>query len=189
MWHDLIYKRKFRNFFSPSSGVQKSKPDVCRAMLPPKLWEDPSCLLLASSWLLVAQLLSHIWLLEALWTVAGQSSLFIEFSQQEYWSELPFPPPGIFPTQESNPHLLCLWHWQVVSLPLRSPGKPLIYIGIMYISLPMSHPHIPFWGWGTERKPWNQPSTLELYGFGLHGSSYMQIVFNLNIALQGLWLI
>ena len=103
MWHDLIYKRKFRNFFSPSSGVQKSKPDVCRAMLPPKLWEDPSCLLLASSWLLVAQLLSHIWLLEALWTVAGQSSLFIEFSQQEYWSELPFPPPGDLPHSGIEP--------------------------------------------------------------------------------------
>jgi len=26
--------------------------------------------------------------------------------QQEYWSELPFPPPGIFPTQGSKPALL-----------------------------------------------------------------------------------
>ena len=31
---------------------------------------------------------------------------------------------GIFPTQESNLHLLCLLHWQVGSLPLTSPGKP-----------------------------------------------------------------
>ena len=31
---------------------------------------------------------------------------------------------GIFPTQESNPHHLCLLHWQVGSLPLAPPGKP-----------------------------------------------------------------
>ena len=31
---------------------------------------------------------------------------------------------GIFPTQGSNPHLLCLLHLQVGSLPLELPGKP-----------------------------------------------------------------
>ena len=31
---------------------------------------------------------------------------------------------GIFLTQESNPHLLCLLHWQVGSLPPELPGKP-----------------------------------------------------------------
>ena len=31
---------------------------------------------------------------------------------------------GIFPTQGSNPHLLCLLHWQVGSLPQAPPGKP-----------------------------------------------------------------
>ena len=30
---------------------------------------------------------------------------------------------GIFPTQGSNPHLLCLLHWQAGSLPLVPPGK------------------------------------------------------------------
>ena len=30
---------------------------------------------------------------------------------------------GIFPTQGSNPSLLCLLHWQVGSLPLEPPGK------------------------------------------------------------------
>ena len=29
----------------------------------------------------------------------------MEFSRQEYWSGLPFPPQGIFPTQGSNPGL------------------------------------------------------------------------------------
>ena len=103
MWHDLIYIQKFRNLFSHSSGVQKCKQDVCRAMLPPKLWEDPSCLFLASSQLLVAPLLSHIWLFEVPRTVACQSSLFIEFSQQECWAGLPFPPPGDLPHSGIKP--------------------------------------------------------------------------------------
>ena len=37
---------------------------------------------------------------------------------------VPLPPPGIFPTQRSNPSLLCLLHEQVGSLPLAPPGKP-----------------------------------------------------------------
>ena len=31
---------------------------------------------------------------------------------------------GIFPTQESNPRLLCFLYWQAGSLPLVPPGKP-----------------------------------------------------------------
>ena len=31
---------------------------------------------------------------------------------------------GIFPTQGSNPRLLCLLHWQAGSLPLPPPGEP-----------------------------------------------------------------
>ena len=38
-----------------------------------------------------------------------------------------FSPPGELPdTGRSNPRLLCLLHWQVVSLPLGPPGKPLV---------------------------------------------------------------
>ena len=40
------------------------------------------------------------------WTVACQASLSIGFSRQEYWSGLPFPSPGILPTQGSNLDLL-----------------------------------------------------------------------------------
>ena len=39
--------------------------------------------------------------------IACQNPLSKEFSRQEYWSGLPFPSPGIFPTQGSN---LCLLH-------------------------------------------------------------------------------
>ena len=34
---------------------------------------------------------------------------------------------GIFPTQKSNPHLLCLLHWKVGTLPLEPPGSPIRY--------------------------------------------------------------
>ena len=41
-----------------------------------------------------AQLLSHVWLLVILWTIALQAPLPIRFPRQEYWSGLPFPSPG-----------------------------------------------------------------------------------------------
>ena len=37
---------------------------------------------------------SCVWLFATPWTVACQAPLFIELSRQEYWSGLPFPPPG-----------------------------------------------------------------------------------------------
>ena len=71
-----------------------------------------------------AQLLSHVQLFVTLWTVACQAPLSMGFSRQEYWSGLPFPPPGIFQTQGSNPGLLHLLHWQVDSSPLSPLGSP-----------------------------------------------------------------
>ena len=43
------------------------------------------------------------------WTGACQAPLSMEFSRQEYWNGLPFPPPGDL-TQESNLWLLHLLH-------------------------------------------------------------------------------
>ena len=58
------------------------------------------------------------------WIIAHQAPLSMGFSRQEYWSGLPLPPLGIFPTQGSNPCLLSLLHWQEGSSPLALPGKP-----------------------------------------------------------------
>ena len=60
------------------------------------------------------------------WTVACQAPLSMGFSRQEYWSGLPCPPPG----DRSDPgiELASLLHWQVGSLPLVSPGKPIKWI-------------------------------------------------------------
>ena len=40
---------------------------------------------------------------------------------------------GIFPTQGLNPHLLCLLHRQVSSLPLAPPGKPPLVSQLCYL--------------------------------------------------------
>ena len=70
---------------------------------------------------------SHVWLFVTLWTIAHQTLLSVRFSRKEYWSGLQALLQGIFLTQRSNPCLLSLLHWQVGSLPLQPPGKP-IYV-------------------------------------------------------------
>ena len=72
-----------------------------------------SCL--PSSWHIVASQwwrfnCSVIFSFAALWTVAYQAPLSMEFSRQEYSSELPFPTLEIFPTHGSNPDLLHCRH-------------------------------------------------------------------------------
>ena len=44
-----------------------------------------------------AQPLSHVRLVVTLWIVAHQAPLSVRFSRQEYWSGLPYPPPGNLP--------------------------------------------------------------------------------------------
>ena len=48
--------------------------------------------------------------ISVLWTVACQAPLSMGFSRDKYWSGLPCPPQGVFPTQESNLHLFRLLH-------------------------------------------------------------------------------
>ena len=44
-----------------------------------------------------AQLLSRVQLFATPWTVAQEVPLSVELCRQEYWSRLPFPPPGDLP--------------------------------------------------------------------------------------------
>ena len=44
-----------------------------------------------------ARTLSYIRLFVTPWTVAREAPLSMEFSRQDYWSGLPFPPLGNFP--------------------------------------------------------------------------------------------
>ena len=50
-----------------------------------------------------AQLLSQVRLFMTPWTVAHQAPLSMGFPRQEYWRELPFPPPGNLPDLGMEP--------------------------------------------------------------------------------------
>ena len=71
---------------------------------------------------------SRVWLFATPWTVDYQASLSMGFSRQEYWSGLPFPPPGDLPNTGNDPASPvppALAHWQADSLPLSHQGSPL----------------------------------------------------------------
>ena len=54
------------------------------------------------------------------WALAYQAPLSMEFSKQEYWSGLPFPPPGDLPNPGIKPRSPTL---QADALPSEPPGK------------------------------------------------------------------
>ena len=68
-----------------------------------------------------AQSLSHVPLSVTPWTVAHQASLSMGFSRQEYWSGLPWPPPGDFSNLGIKPRSPTI---QADSLLSEPPGKP-----------------------------------------------------------------
>ena len=63
---------------------------------------------------------SHVQLFVTPWTVARQAHLFMGFSRQEYWSGLPFPPPGDLSDLGIEPV-------SPVSLALQADSLPLSY--------------------------------------------------------------
>ena len=63
----------------------------------------------------------HVRLFATPWTVAHQTPLSMGFSRQEYWSGLPYPPPGDLPNPGVKPRSPSL---QVDFLPSEPPGNP-----------------------------------------------------------------
>ena len=119
IWHvvsQTIYIRSDSQFFSLLSHVKfKIKTTTTESYFLPVIMMcvcPKSCLTLLTPW-----------------TVARQAPLSMGFSRQEYWSGLPHPPPGDLPNPGIEPCLFCLLHWQVGSLPLAPPGKPVIMMG------------------------------------------------------------
>ena len=72
-------------------------------------------------------------------TAALQTPMPIGFSRQENWRGLPFFPQRISLTQGLNPCLLCLLHWQTVSLSLCHLQSPNKVCGLWSRSLVMRH--------------------------------------------------
>ena len=58
------------------------------------------------------------------WTTAHQVPLSIGFFRQEYWSRLPFSPPGGIPDPGVKPVSLASPTFQAASLPANPSGKP-----------------------------------------------------------------
>ena len=83
----------------------------------------------ASKWKVKVKSLSRVQLFVTPWTVAYHTPLSMGFSQQEYWSGLPFPFPEDLPDPgiERESHLL---HWQEDSL------LPLSHLGSRHWCMP-----------------------------------------------------
>ena len=73
----------------------------------------------------VVRLLSRVQLRVTSWTVARQAPLSMGFPRQEYWSGLPFPPPGDLPDPEIEPKSPAL---QADSFALSCQGSPKLLI-------------------------------------------------------------
>ena len=69
-------------------------------------------------------MLSHVQLSVTLQTVAQKAPLFMGLSRQEYWSGLPFPPPGDRPHPGIEPAALASLALQADSLLLSHRGSP-----------------------------------------------------------------
>ena len=62
------------------------------------------------------------------WTVAHQAPLSMEFSRQEYWSELPFPTLGDHPDPGIRPEFLAPPELVGGFLTTVPPGKPYLIL-------------------------------------------------------------
>ena len=76
------------------------------------------------------------------WTVAYQAHLSMGFSRQEYWSGLPFPPPGGLPNPAIEPGSAAL---QADSLPSEPPGRPCPSSNTNVTEACRAHPHMWVW--------------------------------------------
>ena len=89
--------------------------------------------------------LSHVRPSETPWTVAYQAPLSMGFPRQEYWSGLPFPPPGYLPDPGIEPMSPAMaGRFFTIEL----PRKPIIFEDSILIS---QRPHLlllSHWGLG-----------------------------------------
>ena len=97
---------------------------------------------------------SHVQLFATLWTEASQAPLSMEFSKNTRVGCHALLQ-GIFPTQGSNPSLLCLQHWQMGSLPITPPRKPSTFIKPVSCRLPETS--LQIW----EPQLWELPSVIQ----------------------------
>ena len=107
-------------------------------------------------------MLSHfslVQLLATLWTLARQAPLSMEYSRQEYWNGLPFPPPEDLPDPGVQPTLfLCFPHWQASSLPPAPSRKHWMPSKTFPQASGAPHPQNPPTGRGHPNIPCSSPT-------------------------------
>ena len=72
----------------------------------------------------VCRMLSHVQLFVTPWTVAHHAPLSMQFSRLEYWSGLPFPPPGNLQDARIEPISLASLKLAGGFFTTAPPGKP-----------------------------------------------------------------
>ena len=72
-------------------------------------------------------MLSCIQLFVMLWTATFQAPMSMGFPRQEYWSGLPFPPPGYLPDPGIEPMSLASPMLAGEFFTTESPGKPILW--------------------------------------------------------------
>ena len=94
---------------------------------PHRPWDSPGkntgvgCHFLLQCIQVKVKLPSHVWLLATPWTAAYQAPPSMEFSRQEYWSGLPFPPPEDLPNPGIEPASPVFPVFEADSSPLKKP--------------------------------------------------------------------
>ena len=117
---DTLDKQWFSHMIKHSAAIKKNHAA--------KICADIECSLLLclppSLLLHVLSHFSHVPLFATLWTVAHQAPLSMGFSRQEYWSGLPFPPPGDLPDPKIKPTSLASPALAGGFFATVPPGKP-----------------------------------------------------------------
>ena len=79
---------------------------------------------------------SYVPLFVTSWTVALQAPLSMEFPRQEYWSGLPFPPPGDLPDPRIEPASLGSPALAGGFFTIQPSGKLIFCLKIPYLQQP-----------------------------------------------------
>ena len=111
-----------------STNMQNKPPHGAPAVRPGELHLCPlpkqaATLSTSFSLPLYVKSLSRVQLCVTPWTISSQAPLAMGFPRQEYWSGLPFPPPGDLPHPGIKPRSAAL---QADSLSSEPPGKLLL---------------------------------------------------------------
>ena len=101
---------------------------------------------------------SHVQLFVTPQAVACQSPLSVKFPRQEYWRELPSPPPEIFLTQGWDPCFLLLLHlrtlfntstiWKSLILPRKWKYTP-NFMGVLLFNINYKFAFLCYFMWPT----------------------------------------